>query len=68
MSKISLEMLTDIEKNTVDFMSNYDDRLKEPKTLVQASVSPFTVDAKYFCPSNHKPQRLSPSDAIVILP
>ena len=33
MSKISLEMLTDIEKNTVDFMSNYDDRLKEPTVL-----------------------------------
>ena len=26
------------------------------------------MTAKYFCPSNHKPQRLSPSDAIVILP
>ena len=33
MSKISLELLTDIEKNTVDFMSNYDDRLKEPTVL-----------------------------------
>lgn len=33
MSKISLEMLTDIEKNTVDFASNYDDRLKEPTVL-----------------------------------
>ena len=33
MSKISLEMLTDIEKNTVDFAPNYDDRLKEPTVL-----------------------------------
>ena len=30
MSKISVEMLTDIDKDTVDFVSNYDDRLKEP--------------------------------------
>ncbi|MBQ4160375.1 MAG: DNA gyrase subunit A [Clostridia bacterium] len=30
MSKISLEMLTDIEKDTVDFMPNYDDSRKEP--------------------------------------
>ncbi len=33
MSKMSLEMLTDIEKNTVDFIPNYDDRLKEPTVL-----------------------------------
>ena len=33
MSKISLEMLTDIDKDTIDFTSNYDDRLKEPVTL-----------------------------------
>ena len=33
MSKISVEMLTDIEKDTVDFMPNYDDRLKEPEVL-----------------------------------
>ncbi len=33
MSKMSLEMLTDIEKNTVDFTPNYDDRLKEPTVL-----------------------------------
>ncbi len=33
MSKISLKMLTDIEKNTVDFAPNYDDRLKEPTVL-----------------------------------
>ncbi len=33
MSKISLEMLTDIDKDTVDFTGNYDDRLKEPVVL-----------------------------------
>ena len=33
MSKISEYMLTDIEKNTVDFMPNYDDRLQEPTVL-----------------------------------
>ena len=33
MSKISNYMLADIEKNTVDFMPNYDDRLQEPKVL-----------------------------------
>lgn len=33
MSKIAVEMLTDIDKETVDFMSNYDDRLKEPIVL-----------------------------------
>lgn len=33
MSKISMEMLTDIDKNTVDFAPNYDDRLEEPTVL-----------------------------------
>lgn len=33
MAKITLDMLTDINKNTVDFVSNYDDRLKEPAVL-----------------------------------
>lgn len=33
MSKISMKMLADIDKNTVDFVSNYDDRLKEPSVL-----------------------------------
>lgn len=33
MSKISLIMLTDIEKDTVDFAANYDDRRKEPTVL-----------------------------------
>lgn len=33
MSKLSMEMLTDIDKDTVDFMPNYDDRKKEPTVL-----------------------------------
>ena len=33
MSKIALEMLTNIDKDTVDFTTNYDDRLKEPTVL-----------------------------------
>lgn len=33
MSKISLEMLTDINKETIPFTTNYDDRLKEPVVL-----------------------------------
>ena len=33
MAKIAELMLTDIEKNTVDFMPNYDERLQEPKVL-----------------------------------
>ena len=33
MSKISMKMLADIDKNTVDFQPNYDDRLKEPEVL-----------------------------------
>lgn len=33
MSKMALKMLTDIDKNTIDFTTNYDDRLKEPTVL-----------------------------------
>ena len=33
MAKIAVEMLTDINKETVEFMPNYDDRLKEPVVL-----------------------------------
>ena len=33
MAKLTLEMLTDINKDTVDFTTNYDDRLKEPSVL-----------------------------------
>ena len=33
MNRLSLHMLDDIDKNTVDFVPNYDDRLKEPEVL-----------------------------------
>lgn len=33
MTKMSVNMLTDIQKETVDFQANYDDRLKEPTVL-----------------------------------
>ena len=33
MSKIANYMMADIEKNTVDFIPNYDDRLQEPSVL-----------------------------------
>ena len=33
MSKIAMDMLTDINEDTVDFIPNYDDRLKEPVVL-----------------------------------
>ena len=43
MAKISLHMLSDIEKNTVDFMPNYDDRLQEP-TVLPASIPPLLIN------------------------
>lgn len=33
MAKMSMHMLSDINKETVDFQPNYDDRLQEPKVL-----------------------------------
>ena len=33
MAKMAMNMLTDIDKDTVDWMPNYDDRLQEPKVL-----------------------------------
>ena len=33
MNKLAVDMLADIDKDTVDFMPNYDDRLKEPVVL-----------------------------------
>jgi DNA gyrase subunit A len=33
LSKIATELLTDIDKDTVDFVPNYDDSLKEPRVL-----------------------------------
>ena len=43
MSKISEQMLVDIEKNTVDFMPNYDDRLQEP-TVLPAKIPALLVN------------------------
>ena len=43
MSKIAAYMMTDIEKNTVDFMPNYDDRLQEP-TVLPARVPALLVN------------------------
>ncbi len=43
MSKISEYMLTDIEKNTVEFMPNYDDRLQEP-TVLPARIPALLVN------------------------
>src|SRR5918993_726208 len=33
LTRMSMEMLADIDKNTVDFAPNFDDRLQEPKVL-----------------------------------
>lgn len=41
MAKIAMEMLTDINKETVDFVPNYDDRLKEPEVLPLTIPEPF---------------------------
>ena len=43
MSKIAEYMLTDIEKNTVDFMPNYDDRLQEP-TVLPAKIPALLIN------------------------
>lgn len=43
MAKISDYMLKDIEKNTVQFMPNYDDRLQEP-TVLPASIPNLLVN------------------------
>ena len=43
MAKIAEQMLVDIEKNTVDFMPNYDDRLQEP-TVLPAKVPALLVN------------------------
>ena len=43
MSKIAQLMLTDIEKNTVNFMPNYDDRLQEP-TVLPAQIPALLVN------------------------
>ncbi len=43
MAKISNYMLADIEKNTVDFMPNYDDRLQEP-TVLPAQIPALLIN------------------------
>ena len=43
MSKIAEIMLTDIEKNTVDFMPNFDDKLQEP-TVLPAKIPALLVN------------------------
>ena len=43
MSKISEQMLVDIEKNTVKFMPNYDDRLQEP-TVLPAKIPTLLIN------------------------
>ena len=43
MAKISEYMLTDIEKNTVDFMPNYDERLQEP-TVLPAKIPALLIN------------------------
>ena len=43
MSKIAEVMMTDIEKNTVDFMPNFDDRLQEP-TVLPAQIPALLVN------------------------
>ena len=43
MSKIAEVMIEDIEKNTVDFMPNFDDRLQEP-TVLPAKIPALLVN------------------------
>lgn len=43
MPKIAVEMLADIDKNTVDFMPNYDDKLQEP-TVLPAKIPALLVN------------------------
>ena len=43
MAKIAEQMLVDIEKNTVNFMPNYDDRLQEP-TVLPAKIPTLLVN------------------------
>ena len=60
MSKIADELMSDIEKDVVDFMPNFDNRLKEPKVLpsrfpnllVNGSVGIAVGMATYIPPHN----------------
>ena len=44
--KIAEQMLVDIEKNTVDFMPNYDDRLQEP-TVLPAQIPALLISTSF---------------------
>lgn len=46
MAKITVEMLRDIDKNTVDFMPNYDGSLQEPLVL-PSSIPNLLVNGSY---------------------
>ncbi len=46
LQKIALEMLGDLDKETVDFMPNYDDRLKEP-TVLPAKLPYLLINGAY---------------------
>ena len=43
MPKLAVEMLADIDKNTVDFMPNYDEKLQEP-TVLPAKIPNLLVN------------------------
>lgn len=46
LQKVALEMLGDLDKETVDFMPNYDDRLKEP-TVLPAKLPYLLINGAY---------------------
>lgn len=46
LQKISLEMLNDLDKETVDMVPNYDDRLKEPSVL-PAKLPNLLINGSY---------------------
>ena len=46
LQKIALEMLTDIDKNTVDYQPNYDERLKEP-TVLPSKLPNLLINGAY---------------------
>ncbi len=46
LQKISLEMLNDLDKDTVDFTPNYDERLKEPSVL-PAKLPNLLINGSY---------------------
>ena len=66
MSKIAQVMLTDIEKNTVDFMPNFDDRLQEPTVL--PTIRPPVGKSGPFITSIKSSSVTSSSSIIFIMP